>query len=266
MTNRTFDGTGKKTRRSTIRRILAILCLPIGLAGCGDTLQRLAEIGDGPQVSPIVNPTTRKDYRPVSLPMPAPRRTEDNPNSLWRNGARAFFKDIRAKEVGDIVTVQLNINDQADLDNETNRARVDSEAADVDAFLGFETNYAQVFQPTSGAATTGNLLNFSNNHTTEGDGDILRTEVIDLTVAAVVTQILPNGNLVITGRQEVTVNSELRELVLTGVIRPQDIDTDNIITHDKIAEMRVAYGGRGTLSGLQEPRWGTQVWDILFPF
>ena len=87
-----------------------------------------------------------------------------------------------------------------------------------------------------------------------------------MTFAAIVTQILPNGLLVVMGRQEIRVNSELRELMVTGIIRPSDIDSDNTITHDKIAEMRVAYGGRGTLSGLQQPRWGTQIWDIIFPF
>ena len=110
------------------------------------------------------------------------------------------------------------------------------------------------------------IANFGNTHGTEGDGSIERSEEISLTFAAVVTQVLPNGNLVIMGRQELRVNSELRELMVTGVVRPSDIDSDNKISHEKIAEMRVAYGGRGTLSELQQPRWGMQLWDILFPF
>ena len=103
-------------------------------------------------------------------------------------------------------------------------------------------------------------------HSTSGDGDIERSEDIKLTFAAVVTQILPNGSLVVMGRQEILVNAELRELLVTGVVRPEDIESDNTISHEKIAEMRVAYGGRGTLSQLQQPRWGTQIWDIIFPF
>ena len=110
------------------------------------------------------------------------------------------------------------------------------------------------------------MLSFGNKNTTKGDGDIERSEDIKLTLAAVVTQILPNGNLVIMGRQEVRVNAELRELMVTGVIRPEDIDSTNTISHEDIAEMRIAYGGRGTLSDLQQPRWGTQIWDIVFPF
>jgi len=110
------------------------------------------------------------------------------------------------------------------------------------------------------------MLSFGNTHSTSGDGSIERSETLEVTFAAIVTQILRNGHLVILGRQEVRVNAELRELMVTGVIRPEDIDSDNSIPHEKIAEMRVAYGGRGTLSNLQQPRWGTQIWDILFPF
>ena len=112
----------------------------------------------------------------------------------------------------------------------------------------------------------GDVANFGNEHSTSGDGNITRSEVVDMELAAVVTQILPNGNLVVMGRQEVKVNNELREMVVSGIVRTSDIDTDNTIEHTKIAEMRVAYGGTGSLSDIQQPRWGMQVWDILFPF
>ncbi len=243
-------------------RFAAVALVAASLSAC-NLLTRLSEVGDGPEITEIVNPTARPDYRPVSLPMPAPQIAEDNPNSLWRAGARAFFKDHRAKEVGDILTVELDLSDSASLENTTERDREDSEDTDVTNFLGLEAEYSKVLpQGISPAA----VMSMGNTHSTSGDGSIERSETISLTFAAVITQILPNGNLVIVGRQEIRVNNELRELMVTGVVRPEDIDSTNVVSHEKIAEMRVAYGGRGTLSDLQQPRWGTQIWDIVFPF
>lgn len=196
--------------------------------------------------------------------MPAPQAVEDNPNSLWRSGAKAFFKDHRAKEVGDILTVKLALDDSALLSNSTTRDRADTEDVELADLLGYEDKLGTIFPETIDAP--GQIANFGNTHSTSGEGDIDRSEVINLQLAAVITQILPNGNLVVLGRQEIKVNQELRELMVAGVVRTSDIDTDNTIDHTKIAEMRVAYGGRGTLSDLQQPRWGMQMWDILFPF
>ncbi len=245
-----------------ISSLVVVAVTAVALSGCNITA-RLSEVGDGPKLSKITNPTVMPDYRPVSLPMPAPKTAEFNPNSLWRAGAKAFFKDHRAKSVGDILTVQLKLNDSASLANKTERDRDDSEDTDVTNLLGLEGEFTKVLPQGLNAAS---VLSFGSKQETTGDGSIARSETVTLTFAAVVTQILPNGALTIIGRQEVQVNKELRELMVTGVIRPEDIESDNTITHDKIAEMRVAYGGRGTLSGLQGPRWGTEVWDILFPF
>lgn len=246
-------------------RILTIAILAIAftaLAGC-NTFTRLSEIGDGPKLSKIDNPTSRPDYKPVSLPLPAPEVDEPNPNSLWRPGARGFFKDTRAKDVGDIVTVKLNLNDSASWDNKTTRDRKDSEDTDVTKLLGLESEFSKVLPE---AVSPSSMMSFGDTHSTSGDGSISRSESLELTVAAVITQILPNGHLVLLGRQEIRVNAEMRELMVTGVVRPEDIDADNTVSDQKIAEMRVAYGGRGTLSDLQQPRWGTQLWDTLFPF
>jgi len=184
-------------------------------------------------------------------------------HSLWRSGARAFFKDHRAKNIGDIVTVVLDLADSAVFNNKTTRDRADSETTGVPFLLGLEAEFNKVLPQ---AVTPATMMAFNDAHSTSGDGVIERDETLSLTFAAVVTQILPNGSLVIVGRQKILVNSEVRELMVTGVIRPSDIDSDNTISDDNIAEMRVAYGGSGTLSQLQQPRWGTQIWDIIFPF
>lgn len=231
-------------------------------SGC-NTFTRLSEVGDYPQMSKITNPQAQPGYQPVSLPMPAPMPVEDNPNSLWRSGARAFFKDIRAKDVGDTLTVRLKLDDKASMSNNTKRKRDDKEALGVDALLGYEAQLGKLLPRDQDNL---NLFAYGSKSNTQGDGDIGRSESIEITFAAMVIQVLPNGSLAIMGRQEVRVNYELRELMLTGIVRPQDIEADNSVSHERIAEMRVAYGGRGTLSDLQQPRWGTQIMDIVLPF
>ncbi len=244
--------------------VAAILAIGIGASGCSN-LMRLTEIGSEPAMTEYKNPTQAPGYQPVSLPMPAAQAPVDNPNSLWRSGAKAFFKDIRAKEVGDILTLRLKLDDSAKLENKTNRGRDDSETQETNILLGYEASFNHIFG-NDAVAQGGTMFDFGTKMDTEGDGAIDRSEEVELTVAAVVTQKLPNGALAILARQEVRVNYELREMLVSGVVRAQDIDADNSVSHEKIAEMQVAYGGRGTLSDLQQPRWGTQVWDILFPF
>ncbi len=243
-------------------KIGTIVVMMSSLSACG-LFTRLSQVGDGPQTTEIVNPTKRPNYQPVNMPMPAPQQAEINPNSLWRNGARAFFKDNRANSVGDILTVNIAIEDKAAISNTTERTRNDGEDSDLTKLFGFEAGLGKIV---SGNVTPESTVSLGTDHKTKGEGTIDRSESIELTVAAVITQILPNGNLVINGRQETLVNYELRELNITGIIRREDISSTNTIDHTKIAEMRVSYGGRGNVSELQQPRWGMQVLDILSPF
>lgn len=248
------------------RKTVFVLCTVAAvsaLSAC-NTLERLSEVGEPPKMTAIENPVQRRDYRPVTMPMPTPEVAAPNPNSLWRPGARAFFKDQRAGEVGDILTVVVNISgEKAELSNETSRTRDASESAGLPNLLGAETSLPNVFP---NAVNPSNLVNLNQDSAHTGTGSIEREETVNIRLAAVVLQVLPNGNLVIAGRQEVRVNAELRELQVTGVIRPQDIRSDNTIAWDKIAEARISYGGRGTISDVQQPRYGQQIFDIVFPF
>jgi len=191
------------------------------LAGC-NTLERLANMGKEPPMSEIQNPTHDPNYRTVSLPMPAPETPNKLPNSLWRPGSRSFFKDLRASEVGDIVTVVVSIDDKAELDNATTRTRDTAEDASASALLGYQDALNDILPE---AVDPTNLLDVDSDSAYTGDGLIDREEEIDLKLAAVVTQVLPNGNLVIQGRQEVRVNYEVRELTVMGIIRPQDVNS-----------------------------------------
>lgn len=245
-----------------IKNICLISASSVLLTACA-AADRLADIGKAPTQSPIENPTTKADYRAVSMPMPAPQEEIKQKNSLWASTNKTFFKDQRASNIGDILTVTLDIKDKAELDNETERTRDANEDAGANALLGYEASLDAVL-PTAvnPAALIG--ANSASRHT--GSGTIDREEKIKTQLAAIVTQILPNGNMVIQGRQEVRVNFENRILELAGVIRPQDIATDNTISYEKIAEARVSYGGKGQITDVQQPRYGQQVYDVLFPF
>lgn len=232
------------------------------LTGC-NALTRLSEVGGEPPLTQIANPTQQPNYRPVSMPMPTPSQPALNPNSLWRTGARAFFKDQRASDVGDILTVMISVDDSASIENTTDRRRAAAEDAGLSNFLGFEAQLDQFFPDD---INTSSLVDADSSGSHRGTGTIERGEEIELQVAAIVSQILPNGNLVIQGRQEVRVNFEVRELQITGVIRPEDITSGNSISSEKIAEARISYGGRGQITDMQQPRYGQQFFDIIFPF
>lgn len=240
---------------------LAVLLLAAStLAGCGTAAERLSRVGQPPALSPVMSPTQNANYQPVSMPMPTPMIMENAANSLWRPGARAFFKDQRAKQVGDLLTVVVNIqNERATLNQQTTRTRTAGEGVEAASVFGINSLAGIGLEPAT-------PLELSSNTNTNGTGTVARSENINLRLAATILQVLPNGNMALAGRQEVRVNGELRELLVAGVIRPEDIRSDNTIAWDKIAEARVSYGGRGTITDVQSPRWGQQIWDILFPF
>ena len=240
-------------------RIAALLMLGSCLGGCA-AFDRLRLIGDAPPLSAINNPTAAPGYKPVQMPMPAPQPAVFNPNSLWRNGSRAFFKDQRAHQIGDILTVQVKFNDKATLENETQRSRKNAEDSNIDAFLGKSK------LPLLNSALPTKLFAGDSVSSSDGKGSVDRKEELSTNIAAVVTQVLPNGNLVVEGKQEIRVNFEIRELIVAGIVRPEDIQSDNTIDSSKIAEARIAYGGRGQISDVQQPRYGQQWLDVLLPF
>ncbi len=253
-------------KTSNSKKIIFNLCLSVAmgltLSACAGA-ERLAEIGRAPNLSPIENPQTKADYRSVSMPMPNPQFVQKQKNSLWASDRQAFFEDQRANDIGDILTVTLNINDKAELENETERSRNANEDASLDALLGYETKLTSLLPA---AVSNTNLIGADSTSRNSGSGSIEREEKINLTLAATIMQILPNGNMVIQGRQEVRVNFEKRILEFAGIIRPQDISIDNTISYEKIAEARVSYGGKGQITDVQQPRYGQQVYDVLFPF
>ena len=247
---------------SRINRFLltgALLAVAAIASGCS-SIDRLSQIGEKPKLTEIENPTTQPGYKPVQMPMPKPEQASYNANSLWRNGSRAFFRDQRASRVGDIMTVTVNITDKANIANETQRSRTNKEDSGITNFIGAQTiTQANKILP-------GRILTTDSTASSDGKGSVNRQEALQTNVAAVVTQVLPNGNLVVEGKQEIRVNFEIRELIVAGIVRPEDIQSDNTINSSKIAQARIAYGGRGQITDVQQPRYGQQVMDVLLPF
>lgn len=242
-------------------QLAAVLLSAASLAGCS-AIDRIGSIGEKPALSQIENPQAQAGYRPVSLPMPSPLVAERQPNSLWRAGSRAFFKDQRANRIGDILTVVISIDEKGTLTNDTRRTRANAETNNLTSLFGFQDAISRILPGKPIPA----LVDLDSDVSNRGTGAINRAEKINLRLAALITQVLPNGNMVLHGRQEVRLNYEIRELQLAGVIRPEDISSQNTISYDQIAEARVSYGGRGQIMDVQQPRYGSQLLDVLLPF
>lgn len=233
------------------------------LAACsGNPFDRDPKLS-GVEMSPMTMPEVAR----VQVPMPppeAPRAPErGEQSSLWKRGSGGFFADQRATQVGDILTILIEIDDNASLSNSTDRERSGSTEFTRPKFFGIETKLANILP---GGSTTDPLVESSSNTTASGTGSISRNETISLKVAALVVQMLPNGNMVVAGKQEVKVNQELRELRVAGIIRPEDINMDNSIPYEKIAEARITYGGEGVISRQQQRSYGEDVVDIVLPY
>jgi flagellar L-ring protein precursor FlgH len=249
------------TRRFTTSCVL--FAAGLALAACASTVDKIKNIGEPPPLSAISVPSGIVSGASVILPQPSPELQAPQANSLWRAGSRSFFRDPRAQKMGDLITVEIDIGDKAKIANTTTRTTTASEKANAANLLGLESRLKGIL-PAKVDPT--NLVNLGSDSNNTGTGTVDRSESITLTVAAVVTQVLPNGNLVIQGQQEVRVNNEVRVLQVSGVVRPEDISNANTIKHTQIAEARISYGGRGQITDVQQARYGQQFFDIIWPF
>lgn len=217
----------------------------------------------GPQLAPVGYPA---QLAPQQMVMASAREGYPQPasaNSLWRSGARAFFIDQRAGKVGDILTVQIDIDDSAKTTNSTTSSRTSGMKAGIPHLLGLESTLGKILPS---AFNPANALETASNTTNAGAGAVNRAEKISLTIAAVVTGVMPNGNLVIQGTQEVRTNTDIRQLTVAGIVRPEDISSSNTIKHTQIAEARISYGGRGDLSRVQKTPAGQSLVERFSPF
>ena len=243
---------------------LLLVLAAITVTGCGTRSFKDRD----PEVSKI---NVNQDELRVQVPMPDPTATRTfyraEAASLWNPGTKGFFADQRATTVGDLLTVNIEINDEASFSNASNTSRGGASTIGKPILFGYENKLNKVLPGLSATdVPQGDLAQLSSTTSANGSGKLKRGESIKLKIAALVIQELPNGSLVIAGRQEVKVNNELRELRIAGIIRPQDIGTDNTIPYEKIAEARIVYGGRGQISRSQRTNYGGTIADIILPY
>ena len=240
------------------KSVIVLSAVALSLGACSTAVEAVR----GPELAPIGYPA---QLVPVSQAYMAPpeQRPAASANSLWRTGARAFFGDQRARNVGDILTVNINIDDRAQTQNTTARSRTNDISGGVTNFFGLENSLGRAFP---GGFDPQNLVGVQGASNANGTGSVSRSERVSLTIAAVVTDILSNGNLVIQGRQEVRTNREVRELTVAGIVRPEDISSANTIAHTQIAEARISYGGRGDISRVQATPAAQSLVERFSPF
>lgn len=234
--------------------LLSLIVLVLLLNGC-NIADELENIGQPPAFTPMEDPFNK---RPPSYTQHIPDGNPIHPQTLWAPGKKNFFRDQRANAAGDILTVRVDISGEiAKLDNKTERSRTSAENLAIKNFFG-------VLDPNLIGANP--ALNLSANPSFKGAGKVDRKEDVKVKISVVVKEVLPNGNLVIEGRQEVRLNFEIREIFISGIVRPQDISDNNEVEWDRIAEARIGYGGRGQITQFQQPSYGQQAMDILLPF
>jgi flagellar L-ring protein precursor FlgH len=242
-----------------LRLIALAALLPLG--ACSSVMEAVK----GPDLAPVGYPAA---LVPRQQPVLALNPSRDAPgpagaNSLWRNGAREFFADQRASKVGDILTVLISIDDSAKTTNQTTTSRQSDVSAGIPHFLGLEQSLGKILPSGYDPA---NAIGTNTKTDQAGSGAVTRQEKINLTIAAVVTQVLPNGNMVIQGTQEVRTNNEVRQLTVAGIVRPEDISSTNTISHNQIAEARISYGGRGDITRVQKTPAGQALAEKFWPF
>jgi len=242
-----------------MKPLIFSLCAALALTACG----RLQDVGKAPDFRPTTGTFEHRAMSVVPVPeLKGPTRKVDRA-STWSRDRQSLLGDRRAGQQGDILTVVVEIDERAEISNATDRNRSGSESLGIPQLFGIPQRLQGGLPD---GATIDPAVSTNSSSAASGDGSVRRRERLELRIAATVVEVLPNGIFRIEGSQEVRVNFELRELLVNGYVRPEDISRQNEITYDKIAGARISYGGRGQITDVQQPRLGQQIADIVLPF
>lgn len=226
--------------------------------------ERLSNVGEPSELSQIQDPTLVSDYKPVTMPMPMAKRQTTKINSLWQSGSRAFFKDQRAGQVGDVLTVKIDLEEKNEINKDFQAGRTTTDASNITNLFGYEEYLGKIFPSTVNKNKLTTVNSVSNINSVGNKKK--REDTLKIELAATIIQILPNGNMVIEGRQDVRISGELKTVDVKGIIRREDITSDNSITYDKVAEARISSVGKGEMSDLARVPWGQETLDKILPF
>lgn len=241
--------------KKAIFTLLGVVCV----AGCS----RLADVGKRPEFTPVAGSFEHHAMSVIPLPDSIETPSQTDAASLWSRDRKSLLGDRRAGNQGDIMTIVIEIDDQAEFSNSSDRSRDGSEELSIPSFFGIPE---RINENLPAGASLDAAVSAASSSSSNGRGSITRNEKLTLRVAATIVEVLQNGVLRIQGTQEVRVNFEIRELLVTGFVRPEDVSRKNEITYDKIASARISYGGRGQITDVQQPRYGQQISDIFLPF
>jgi flagellar L-ring protein precursor FlgH len=237
----------------------ALLLGLVAVSACA----RFDHVGKAPSFTSPAESEERRAMLSPGLPLYLDQPGPTDSASLWSGARQSLLGDRRAEKQGDILTVVIEIDEQAEISNATDRSRTGSESLGVPGLFGLPQRLDERLPD---GASSADAVSINSSSSSSGDGSVKRNEKLTLRVAATIVDVLPNGVLSISGSQELRVNFEMRELLVTGYVRPEDISRQNEITYDKIATARVSYGGRGQITDVQQPRVGQQVLDAILPF
>jgi len=245
--------------KASFGRPVLICLIALPLLAC----EPLSEVGRAPAFTAPEESFEHAALYRVPLPEEIRSGGPGDRASIWSAGQRSLLGDRRASKQGDILTVVIEIDDSAQISNSTARGRNGTTSMPGPSLFGIPE---AIDRRLPGGINLAAGANVQGTSEFSGNGSVSRNEQLQLRVASTVVERLPNGVLRIEGRQEVRVNHELRELLVTGFVRSEDISRGNEIGYDKIANARISYGGRGIISSVQQPRYGQQILEIVSPF
>lgn len=247
----------------------AFAFLLAALVGCATTRQRLPAVAES---KPMKQKATLQDRLLPKLEFNGSLYESNGSLYASRSMFNDFFIDTKARKVGDIVTVKISESSKATNSADTKTGRTSSLEAGIDTLFDIEDWYENRVldeipnklprpNPFGNPSIKGNM-----SSDFDGSGSTTRSGDLNAFITCRVTELLPNGNLKIVGSREILVNHETQMIILSGIIRPRDIDDDNVILSTFVSDAKIAYSGSGIVNDRQRPGWLANLLNSVWPF